>query len=131
MEKQNGSVGASGVRFMRHYVTNGVTKARVHYFAHEAYGRNGELGAVVVLYAQDYRDSLYEMFGDIYQNNTEIQSDYFEKGHVVLNAAHPLYPAALTAAKAALAAREERWAKTQARRAAKREARDAAIGGAS
>lgn len=113
----------SPVRFMRHYVEANGVKARVSYSACASYGTPGNERAVVVLYAKDYSSALAKVaraIGDgLYTNNTEIQSDYHEHGHVVLDAAHPLYASALAMAQANKAKDSARWEADLARRQAK------------
>lgn len=92
----------SRIKFNKHHVTNGVTKARVYY------SLDGRIDgrASVTLYAKDYSDSLAVIFpGDEYRNGTDISSDYFEKGRVVLFDQHPHYAAARARAEAIMAAR--------------------------
>jgi hypothetical protein len=78
------------VKFNRYHVTNGTAKARVFYsLDNRADGRR-----CVTLYAKDYSDQLALVLADAYKNDTEIQTDYFDKGRAVLFESHPLYAAA-------------------------------------
>ena len=78
------------IRFNRYHVTNGTTKARIHYsLDNHISGR-----PCVTLYAKDYDNALGCVIPAEYQNDTDIQMDYFDKGHVRLFAEHPLYAAA-------------------------------------
>jgi len=79
------------VKFNRHHVTNGVVKARIYYsLDNRVDGRKA-----VTLYAKDYGNKLADIFtGPEYRNDTDMSSDYFEKGRVVLFEDHPLYLAA-------------------------------------
>ena len=80
----------TGIRFRKHFVTDGTTKARVFYsLDNRCDGR-----ACVTMYAKDYERGLGRIFGAVYQNDTESQSDYFDKGKVVLFEDHPLYASA-------------------------------------
>lgn len=80
------------IKFQKFYVTDGAIKARVWY---KIDGRTDGRSSVT-LYAKDYDGNLGKIFpGDEYQNNTDLMTDYFEKGRVVLFAGHKLYPAAL------------------------------------
>lgn len=79
------------VKFMKHYVTNGETKARVHY-SHMRMASTGE--ECVTLYSKDYGNDLGAIFGTI-ENNTDIMTDYFEKDRVRILKSNPLYEAAL------------------------------------
>lgn len=82
------------IRFMKHYVTNGQIKARVSYSAFRMTTTGQEC---VTLYAKDYTNELARVFADHpgYENNTDIMTDYFEKGRVRILAGTPLYEAAL------------------------------------
>ena len=75
------------IKFNKYNVTNGEIKARVHYsLDNRIDGRK-----CVTLYAKDYDRSLGEIFKDIYVNDTDSMTDYFDKGRVALFEAHPLY----------------------------------------
>lgn len=82
------------IKFKKHYVTNGTLKARVHYAAFEmvSTGKN-----CVTLYAKSHEDGnkLAEIMGDAYENDTDILTDYYEKGRARIIEGHPLYFAAL------------------------------------
>lgn len=82
----------SAIKFMKHYVTNGELKARVHYS--DATLISGEV--CVTLYAKDFKSghALGQMFDDEYENNTDMMTDYFEKGRVRIPQNSPLYAAA-------------------------------------
>lgn len=86
------------IKFNKFNVTNGTDKARVHYFLDNRTDRR----ECVTIYAKDYDRSLGRVFADCddYQNNTDTQTDYFDKGRVVLFADHPLYAAARARATA-------------------------------
>jgi len=82
---------APAVKFNKFHVTNGTVKARVSYaLDNRADGRR-----VVTLYAKDYGHALGSLFldGD-YENDTDFQTDYFDKGRVRLFETHPLYAVA-------------------------------------
>lgn len=80
----------AAIKFNKHHVTNGATKARVHYaLDNRADGRK-----CVTLYAKDYGHALGSLFSDNYKNDTDFQTDYFDKGRVVLFEDHPEYAAA-------------------------------------
>jgi len=108
------SANPTTVRFMKFYVTNGTTKARVHYSLDNRY--DGK--KCVTLYAQDYSDKLGEIFAAEYENKTDLMTDYFDEGHVDLMEDHPLYAAARARAEAVQA----EWAAKQAAKQAKRAA---------
>jgi hypothetical protein len=95
---------AQAIRFNRHHVTNGIVKARIHYsLDNRVDGRKA-----VTLYAKDYSDKLAHVFtGDEYTNDTDMMTDYFAKGRVVMFEDHPLYAAARARAEAIRIARAE------------------------
>lgn len=119
-----------GVRFMKHFVTNGEAKARVSYSAskNHAPGYVYERGVtptfinVVTLYAKSFDDgrALGRVLGDEYTNATDIMSDLFDEGHATIPEGHPLYAAALKRAEANAADDKKRRAAVASRRAAKR-----------
>jgi len=77
------------IKFNKFCVTNGVIKSRVFYCLENR--RDGR--KCVTLYAKDHNRSLGKIFPDVYENNTDSMSDYFE-GLVRLFESHPLYQAA-------------------------------------
>ena len=90
---------AQPVRFLKHYITNGIKKARVHY---SAFAMNSTGQKCVTLYAKSYEDgaALAEILPLSFEDNTDIQTDYFEKGRARIIEGHPLYSAALALAGA-------------------------------
>lgn len=84
------------IKFNRYNVTNGTTKARIRYsLDNRADGRK-----CVTMYAKDYSDALGVVLADEYRNETDSQTDYFDKGKAVLFEGHPLYAAARARAEA-------------------------------
>lgn len=85
------------IRFMKHYVTNGALKARVGYSAFRM-TTTGRL--CVTLYAKSCRDGdvLAKIFPKRYENDTDIMTDYFERGRARILESDPLYDAALARA---------------------------------
>lgn len=78
------------IKFNKYHVTDGTLKARVWYsLDNRADGRK-----CVTLYAKDYDDALGRLFVYQYKNDTDIMTDYFEKGRAVLFEDHPLYQSA-------------------------------------
>ena len=77
------------IRLMKHYVTNGTTKARVWY----SRGALIDGRDCVTLYAKDYGGELGRVFaGDPnYKNDTDTMTDYFDKGCVRIFADSPLW----------------------------------------
>jgi hypothetical protein len=92
------------IRFNQHAVTNGTHKARVHYeLDNRCDGRR-----CVTIYAKDYGTALGVILGAAYENNTDVMTDYFDKGRAVLFDGQPLYAEArarVAAFKAARAAK--------------------------
>lgn len=82
------------IKFNLYAVTNGTHKCRVWYSV------NGRIDgrACVTVYAKDYDGNLSPIFGELVKNDSDSQTDYFEKDRVVLFSDHPLYLAALAAA---------------------------------
>ena len=102
------------VKFHLHYVTNGTTKARVHYsLDNHVSGRQN-----VTLYAKDYDRSLGKVLSNGYVNDTDLMTDYFDKGRVRLFEDHPLYKEARAAAEKKLAKDEAKYAPARAARLA-------------
>lgn len=86
------------IKFNKYNVTDTETKvkARVHYSVDNRIdGRK-----CVTIYAKDSDRKLGEIFAE-YRNETDTQTDYFDKGHVDLFEDHPLYEAARARAEAA------------------------------
>jgi len=80
------------IKFNKFNVTNTETKAkaRVHYSVdNRVDGRK-----CVTIYAKDYINQLGEIFEGELIDNSDIYTDYMEKGRVVLFADHPHYTAA-------------------------------------
>jgi hypothetical protein len=78
------------IKFQKFYVTNGTDKARV-YYSHATLTNGKEC---VTLYAKDYDRALGRIFSEGYENDTDIMTDYFEKGLVRIYADNPLFEAA-------------------------------------
>lgn len=82
------------LKFNKFNITNGALKARVTYSAFRMLSTGQEC---VTIYAKDWESgrALGALFASEYQNDTDLQTDYFEKGRVRLIKGHPLYEAAL------------------------------------
>lgn len=87
------------ISFKKYYVTNGELKARVHYSAHIHTGLNKPC---VTLYAKSYDDGnkLAKIIPATYENESDIMTDYAEKGRARIFEGSPLYAQALAIAKA-------------------------------
>jgi hypothetical protein len=88
----------NAIKFNKHNVTNGTEKARVSYSAFKM-ATTGEL--CVTLYAKSYDDGnkLETILSDVFEDESDIRSDYIEKGRARIKASHPLYAAALARAE--------------------------------
>lgn len=86
------TTGSKTVKLMKHYVTDGVVKARVSY----SFGKliNDDRDCVT-LYAKDYTDNLGTIFASDYKNDTDMVTDYFDKGRVRIFSDSPLFAAAV------------------------------------
>jgi hypothetical protein len=96
---------SNAIKFMKHYVTDGVTRARVFYSLGHVYVKQADgtrvLSECVSLYAKDYGATLSKIEGLASSNDSDYQSDY-----VVQDVAHifpesPMYAAALSRVKVA------------------------------
>lgn len=101
------------IKFNKYNVTNGTDKAKISY----SLDNRGDHRPCVTLYAKDYNRVLGRIFNNEYTNNSDMMTDYFEKGRVVLFDDHPLYATARAQAEAVANA----WtAKMEAKRAMRR-----------
>ena len=80
------------IKFNKYHVidTDTKIKARCWY----SLDNRGDKRKCVTIYAKDYDYSLGKIFRNEYINKTDIMTDYFEKGRVVLFENHPLYSVA-------------------------------------
>lgn len=84
------------IKFNKFNVTNGQIKARVHYSLDNRIDHR----KCVTIYAKDYSGVLGDLFDTEYRNDTDMRTDYFEKGRVVLFENHPLYGVARSSVEA-------------------------------
>ena len=80
------------IKFNKYNVVDTVSKIKARVFYSVDNRTDGR--KVVTIYAKDYDRKLGEIMPNAYENNTEIMTDYFEKGTVRLFEDHPLYKAA-------------------------------------
>lgn len=109
------------VKFNRYYVTNGTTKARVHYSLDNRVDRR----ACVTIYARDYGHALAQATADLgvdYKNDTDMMTDYFDKGRVVVFEEHPHWAEIRARVETLLEADRAAWAARDAKRLARRRA---------
>lgn len=77
------------IKFRQYYITDDkrTVKAKVHYsLDNRIDGRK-----CVTLYAQEYGKTLQYFFSKEYENDSDMMTDYFEKGRVTIFEDHPIY----------------------------------------
>lgn len=99
------------IKFNKFQITDGTIKARVWY----SLDNRTDKRACVTIYARDYGHALGLLFATGYKNDTDMMTDYFDKGRVVLFADDAHYAEARARAESNEA---ERAAKYAAKRAA-------------
>ena len=77
------------IKFNKYNVTNTETKTKARVFYSVDNRTDGR--KCVTLYAKDWINDLGEIFSGEFVDNSDIMTDYFEKGRVVLFEDHPLY----------------------------------------
>lgn len=95
------------VTFNRYNVRSGDLKAKVFY----SLDNRTDKRKCVTLYADDYTGTLGKIFSGQYENDTDLMTDYFDKGKAVLFEDHPLYAAARARAEMSYPARKKGGAK--------------------
>ncbi len=108
------------IRFLQYKVVNDANGESAKVFYSASGGYNGR-APYVVIYSKDYDRSLGRVFADyegVYSNDSDVMSDYFDKGHVSLNEDHPLYAEALKRAQMNDAKRDARYEVRKAKWAA-------------
>lgn len=68
------------IKFKQYYVANELFKAKVSYSLDNRIDKR----KCVTIYARDWCRSLRHVFHDGYINDTDLMSDYFDQGRVVL-----------------------------------------------
>lgn len=99
------------IKFQQFAVVNTVSKVKARVWYSLDKRSNGTKS--VTIYHRDYGRQLGEVFADVdcaYQNDTDTQTDYFDKGRVELFEGHPLYAAARERAELNDAKREAKYA---------------------
>lgn len=107
------------IKLMKHYVTDGETKARVWY--NKGNYVDGFPG--VTIYAKDYGNKLSAYFPGKVKNESEIMTDYFDTDSVRLGPGDENYEVALARAEAKEKEFEEkmaRWTKKSEERIARK-----------
>jgi hypothetical protein len=96
---------------MKHFVTDGQNKAKIHYSI------DGHCSGkpCITLYSKDYGYDLDKIFENV-ENNSDGQTDYFEKSRVRFFEDSPYYTDARNAAIKAQEAWKEHYNKIQSKR---------------
>ncbi len=94
------------IKFQKYFVSNGTHKAKVWY----SVDNRVDGSKAVTLYSKDYSHDLYKVFGDLYQNDTDAMTDYFERGRVVIGVDHPMHSVAYARAQQNLEEAKARYA---------------------
>lgn len=75
------------ISFHKYYVTDGKTKARVHYSDNVA---AASMKRCITLYEKDYENNLPKVLEDV-RNDTDIMTDYFESNRYTVVEGTPEY----------------------------------------
>jgi hypothetical protein len=87
------------IKFNKYNVSNTINGKKARIFYSTSARTDGR--EAVTLYHKDYSDALYQVFGsEIYKNDTDTMTDYFDQGRVVIFSDHPLYAQAKARADA-------------------------------
>lgn len=80
------------IKLMKHYVTDGVLKARVFYSRYNVNGRDA-----ITIFHKDYTREFGVIFAKHpgYRNDTDSMADYFDQGSVTIFADSPLWEQAV------------------------------------
>lgn len=84
------------IRFMKHFVTDGEHKCRIWYSLDNHVSRK----PCVTIYAKSVLEDLRPVLGELVQNDTDMQTDYFESDRARFFEGHVLYADARRAAEA-------------------------------
>ena len=93
------------IKFNKFNVTSGMLKARVHY----SLDSHIKFAKCVTVYHRDYVGDFKKIFGEDVIDDSEIMSDYFEKGRVHLTPGHPLYASARARAERNVIEMAAKW----------------------
>ncbi len=93
------------IKFRQYYVANDLFKAKVSYSLDSRIDKR----KCVTIYARDWCRNLRHIFPDGYINDSDLMSDYFEQGSVVLFEDSPYYHAARNVAEQVAAKRQAKW----------------------
>jgi hypothetical protein len=104
--------GKQPIRFLQHFVTNGVDKVKVYYYG--SVNKKNELVQIEV-YAKEYSGDLTKIFPNVI-NDTDIMTDYFEKDRVKFDSSSKHWKACKAAYNKVQAANKKRAEKRMAKR---------------
>lgn len=100
------------LKFFYNGIKDNGGKLQLASYSDDSYRR--ERDGVITIYARHYRSfSAGIRAAFTVENNTEIQSDYFEQDRIRVAPTHPLYPEVLQACEAKKIHDQKRWAKRQ------------------
>ena len=103
------------VKFKKFYVTDGTVKAKIHYSLDNCGNpRDQDRKKCVTLYEKDYERNLGIIFPEIYANDTDYMTDYFDKGRVIIFEDHPLYNEVRPLAEQYIIEDQAKWMKKYA-----------------
>ena len=105
------------IRFMKHFVTDGTTKAKCWY----SKGTLIDGRDCVTIYGTHYERDLHKVFPQA-ENGTDYQTDYFENSNVRIFPGDPLYKDVLARTEANKISQDAHWDAVVARRAARKAA---------
>jgi len=103
------------VKFKKYYVTDGTVKAKISYSLDNRIDKK----ECVTLYAKDYERNLGIIFPEIYVNDTDYITDYFDMGRVIIFKDHPLYNEVRTFAEQHLVEEQAKWMTKKSKNATK------------
>ncbi len=92
------------IDFKQYYATNGSRKTKIHY----SLDNRIDDKKCVTIYAKDYDESFYKVFGNLSKNESDPMTDYFEKSRAVIFEDNPLYKIAREKAEFYIKKRIER-----------------------
>jgi hypothetical protein len=115
----------SAIRFLHHYVTNGVLKCKVMY----SLDNRADSRRCVTIYSDSYGRDLSRILSAhvTVENASDLMTDYFEKDHVTIFEGSPFYPALRARAEDVNAKNQIRYRELRLKRTARRVAKWVAL----
>lgn len=80
----NATTAETKIKFQKHHLVVDGKKHPVSYWADDT-------RKVVTIYDREYGSALFHVFPDLYRNESDSQTDYFEHGRVVIPEGHEYY----------------------------------------